>query len=96
MTSRKRLEDQDIQRRVAELGDWKAEDNRLRKTFTFHDFVDAFGWMSRVALVAEKIDHHPDWKNVYKTVNVELWTHDAGGLTELDFQLARAMNRLAG
>lgn len=68
----------------------------ITRSFTFRDFSEAFGWMTRVALVAEKMDHHPEWMNVYKTVNVTLSTHDAGGLTALDFGLAAEMDRLAG
>lgn len=68
----------------------------IAKTFVFKDFSEAFGFMSRVALVAEKHDHHPEWKNVYKTVEVVLSTHDAGGLTSKDIALAEAMNRIAG
>ena len=67
---------------------------RLRR-FCFDDFVAAFGWMASVALVAERLNHHPEWRNVYATVEVELTTHDAGGLTPLDFELAAAMDRLA-
>lgn len=68
----------------------------IRRTFTFRDFNEAFGFMSRAALVAEKMDHHPEWSNVYKTVEVVLATHDAGGLTALDVKLAKAMNDIAG
>lgn len=68
----------------------------IAKTFTFKDFNEAFGFMSRVALVAEKRDHHPEWKNVYRTVDVVLATHDAGGVTALDIDLAKAMNAIAG
>jgi 4a-hydroxytetrahydrobiopterin dehydratase len=68
----------------------------IRKTFVFKDFNEAFGFMARAALVAEKMDHHPEWSNVYKTVDVMLSTHDAGGLTELDVKLATEMDRLAG
>jgi 4a-hydroxytetrahydrobiopterin dehydratase len=68
----------------------------IAKTFTFKDFNEAFGFMSRVALVAEKRDHHPEWKNVYRTVEVVLATHDAGGVTALDIDLAKAMNAIAG
>ncbi len=77
---------------------WALVDGRdaITRTYTFADFVAAFGWMSRAALVAEKMDHHPEWFNVYKTVTVTLSTHDAGGLTELDVKLAQAMDRLAG
>jgi 4a-hydroxytetrahydrobiopterin dehydratase len=70
--------------------------NAIRKRFVFEDFNQAFGFMARVALIAEKMDHHPEWFNVYKTVDVTLATHDAGGVTELDLTLAEAMNRLAG
>ena len=68
----------------------------IRKAFRFKDFVEAWGFMSRVALAAEKLDHHPEWRNVYRDVEVTLRTHDAGGLTALDRRLARAMDRLAG
>ena len=68
----------------------------ITKKFVFKDFNQAFGFMTRVALVAEKMDHHPEWFNVYKTVEVTLSTHDAGGLTELDVKLASEMDRLAG
>ena len=67
----------------------------LTKTFTFANFVDAFGWMTRVAIHAEKMNHHPEWSNVYKTVEVALTTHDADGLTALDAKLARVMDKLA-
>ena len=68
----------------------------ISKKFVFKDFNQAFGFMTRAALVAEKMDHHPEWFNVYKTVDVTLATHDAGGLTELDVKLAAEMDRLAG
>lgn len=67
----------------------------IERTFVFKDFNEAFGFMSRAALVAEKNDHHPEWRNVYKTVEVVLATHDAGGVTVLDIDLARAMNAIA-
>jgi 4a-hydroxytetrahydrobiopterin dehydratase len=67
----------------------------ITKKFVFKDFNEAFGFMARAALVAEKLDHHPEWFNVYKTVEVTLSTHDAGGLTELDVTLAQAMDKLA-
>ena len=69
---------------------------RSQKKFVFKDFNEAFGFMTRAALIAEKMDHHPEWFNVYKTVEVTLSTHDAGGVTGLDVQLAGEMNRLAG
>ncbi|QAU44229.1 4a-hydroxytetrahydrobiopterin dehydratase [Bradyrhizobium guangzhouense] len=67
----------------------------IAKTFVFKDFNEAFGFMTRAALVAEKMDHHPEWRNVYKTVEVVLSTHDAGGLTKLDIELATTMNAIA-
>jgi 4a-hydroxytetrahydrobiopterin dehydratase len=67
----------------------------IAKTFTFRNFSEAFGFMTRAALVAEKLDHHPEWFNVYDKVEVTLATHDAGGVTERDVALAEAMNRLA-
>lgn len=67
----------------------------ITRTFTFKNFNEAFGFMSRAALVAEKSDHHPEWRNVYKTVEVVLATHDAGGVTARDIDLAKAMNAIA-
>jgi 4a-hydroxytetrahydrobiopterin dehydratase len=67
----------------------------IARTFVFKDFNEAFGFMSRAALVAEKHDHHPEWRNVYKSVEVVLATHDAGGVTERDIALAKAMNAIA-
>jgi 4a-hydroxytetrahydrobiopterin dehydratase len=67
----------------------------IAKRFVFKDFNQAFGWMARVALLVEKMDHHPEWANVYKTVDVTLSTHDAGGVTELDVALAKAMDAMA-
>ena len=68
----------------------------IARTFTFKDFNEAFGFMARAALVAEKTDHHPEWRNVYRTVEVVLTTHDAGGVTARDVALAKAMNAIAG
>jgi len=83
---------------LAKLAGWSEVKDRdaITRTFVFRDFNEAFGFMTRAALVAEKLDHHPEWFNVYKTVTVTLSTHDAGGLTERDVTLAEAMNRLAG
>lgn len=76
---------------------WAMVDGRdaVAKTFRFKDFNAAFGWMTRVAMVAEQLDHHPEWRNVWNRVEVVLTTHDAKGLTELDVALARAMDRFA-
>ena len=82
---------------LARLSGWSEVAGRdaIVKKFVFKDFNQAFGFMTRAALVAEKMDHHPEWFNVYKTVEVTLATHDAGGVTELDVTLAEAMDRLA-
>jgi 4a-hydroxytetrahydrobiopterin dehydratase len=82
---------------IARLSGWKDMPGRdaITKTFVFANFNAAFGFMARAALLAEKLDHHPEWLNVYKTVEVTLATHDAGGVTELDIKMAEAMNRYA-
>ncbi len=89
-----RLPDAEIAKRLAALPGWSLAGGKLRRELTFRDFSEAFGFMARAALVAEKMDHHPDWANVWNRVTVELSTHDAGGITELDFALAEAMDRL--
>ena len=83
---------------LAGLSGWSEAKGRdaIMKKFVFADFNAAFGFMTRAALVAEKLDHHPEWFNVYKTVEVTLSTHDAGGLTDRDIKLAEAMDKLAG
>jgi 4a-hydroxytetrahydrobiopterin dehydratase len=82
---------------LKDLSGWTETQGReaIARTFTFKDFNEAFGFMSRAALVAEKNDHHPEWRNVYKTVEVVLATHDAGGVTARDIELAKAMNAIA-
>jgi 4a-hydroxytetrahydrobiopterin dehydratase len=77
------------------LPGWSLREGKLHRQFQFGSFVEAFGWMSSVALVAESMGHHPEWSNVYNRVRVDLTTHDAGGITELDFTLAQRMNELA-
>ncbi|MBR2121003.1 MAG: 4a-hydroxytetrahydrobiopterin dehydratase [Pseudomonadota bacterium] len=83
---------------LAKLKGWSEVSGRdaIAKTFTFKDFNEAFGFMTRAALVAEKSDHHPEWRNVYRTVEVVLSTHDAGGVTARDIALAEAMDKIAG
>lgn len=82
---------------LAELDGWSEAAGRdaIRKTFTFKDFNAAFGFMSRVALAAERMDHHPEWFNVWNRVEITLSTHDAGGLSERDVKLARAIDGFA-
>jgi 4a-hydroxytetrahydrobiopterin dehydratase len=72
-----------------------AERDAISKTFTFRNFVEAFGFMTKVAIWSERLDHHPEWFNVYKTVDVTLSTHDVSGLTELDVKLAKKMDALS-
>ena len=80
------------------LPEWRMAESRdaIQKTFKFKDFNAAFGFMTRAALVAEQMNHHPEWFNVWNRVDVTLSTHDAGGLTELDLKLAQAMDQIAG
>lgn len=91
------LTQQEASDALANLDGWSLVDGReaICKEFVFKNFSEAFGFMTRAALVAEKIDHHPEWFNVYKTVNVTLATHDVNGLTKLDIKLATAMNKIA-
>ncbi len=93
----KKLEGAERKRALAQLPDWHEAPGRdaIQKKFVFKDFNQAFGFMARVALLAEKMDHHPEWFNVYKTVDVTLATHDAGGVTENDIALAKAMEEYA-
>ncbi len=94
----KRLTDDERRAALAALPGWIEADGRdaITRRFAFRDFSEAWGFMSRVALVAERMDHHPEWFNVYRTVEVTLSTHDAGGLTEKDVALAKAMDAIAG
>ncbi|MFO7855870.1 MAG: 4a-hydroxytetrahydrobiopterin dehydratase [Paracoccaceae bacterium] len=93
-----RLTPDDRAAALAELDGWSVAEGReaIVKRFKFEDFAAAFGFMAGAALVAEKMDHHPEWSNVYNTVEVTLTTHDAGGVTPLDIALAKRMDALAG
>ena len=93
-----KLSDKARQDALNNLIDWQEVDDgrAIEKQFVFQDFNEAFGWMSRIALVAEKMDHHPEWFNVYRTVRVTLTTHDAGGVTSLDIKMAAIMDKYAG
>jgi 4a-hydroxytetrahydrobiopterin dehydratase len=94
---RDKLSSEDITQRLARLEGWSlGPSGKLKRELQFSDFVGAFGFMTRAALVAERMNHHPEWSNVYGRVVIELTTHDAGGLTELDFALAERMNELYG
>lgn len=96
MTSRARLTSDQLTSGLASIPGWEIAGGKLRKDFVFHDFVQAFGFMSSVALIAESMNHHPEWSNVYNKVRIELTTHDAGGLTALDLELAQRANATAG
>ena len=97
MAEKLQPEERDAAMQVLQMSSWKHEPTRdaLQKTFRFKDFITAWSWMSAVAIVAEKMNHHPEWSNVYNTVDVTLTTHDADGLTQLDLDLARRMDALA-
>ncbi len=90
-----RLTDDEIARRLEPLAGWRVEHGKLHKTFLFKDFVKAFAFMTEVAREAEALQHHPEWFNVYNRVSLDLVTHDAKGITELDFQLASRAQALA-
>ena len=91
----KKLSKIEVTKKLKRLSGWKLVKGRsaITKTFKFKDFTMAFGWMTSMALYAEKRNHHPEWFNVYNTVEVTLSTHDAGGITELDLNMAQEMNR---
>ncbi|MGB5349689.1 MAG: 4a-hydroxytetrahydrobiopterin dehydratase [Polyangiales bacterium] len=90
-----KLTNAEIAEHMLALPNWELGTDRIRRVFRFKDFVEAFGWMSSIAIVAESMNHHPEWRNVWATVEVELSTHDAGGLTELDMKLASKMDELS-
>jgi 4a-hydroxytetrahydrobiopterin dehydratase len=86
------MTDAKITTAIAELTDWKVVDGKLNRAFKFKDFVEAFGFMTKVAIVAEKMGHHPELSNVYNRVVIDLVTHDAGGIGPLDLELAKKIN----
>lgn len=94
MARPEKLPPDEVQSRLKGLRDWSEVDGKLHRELSFPDFVSAFGFMTRAALLAESMNHHPDWTNVYNRVTVDLSTHDAGGITTLDFELAEKMDRL--
>ena len=91
---RKKLDDATVTARLSEIDGWSLRDGSLHRESKFDSFVEAFGFMSSVALLAERANHHPNWSNVYNTVVIDLSTHDAGGITEFDFSLAKEINKL--
>ena len=91
-----KLSEKEIREELRKLSDWKVINGNLHRVFEFKDFSSAFGFMTRVAIAAEKMDHHPDWSNSWNKVNVDLCTHSAGGLTANDFDLAVKMQQIFG
>ena len=91
-----KLADAEILERCTRIEDWVVQGDGINKVFVFPDFTVAFAWMGRVAAYAEEIDHHPNWKNIYDRVAVTLYTHRAGGLTDLDFCMAERMDQYFG
>ncbi len=89
-----KLSDADVTSRLPEIPGWELSDGKLQRILTFDTFVHAFGFMSSVALLAEAMNHHPDWSNVYNRVTIGLNTHDVGGISDLDFELAKKINDL--
>jgi 4a-hydroxytetrahydrobiopterin dehydratase len=92
----KPLSDSERSEQLSRLNGWNFSDNSINREFKFRNFSEAFAFMTRSAMEAEKLNHHPDWKNTYNRVAVSLSTHDAGGVTELDIKLATEMNKIAG
>ncbi len=92
----RRMNDDEVAVALAQLDGWQLLDGKLSREYVFADFVEAIGFMVRVAICAEGLNHHPEWSNVYKVVRVELQTHDVGGISPYDFELAAKMNQLAG
>lgn len=90
-----KLKQEEINIQMKDLPEWKISGDSITREYSFDDFKQAFAFMSAVALVAEKMDHHPDWRNVFNDVNVELTTHDVGGITSSDISLARSMDEWA-
>lgn len=85
-----------IKQELSKLKRWTIANGKLTRTFEFKDFNEAFGFMTRVAMEVEKLNHHPEWFNVYNKVKIELVTHDVGGISNYDFRLANIINRIAG
>ena len=89
-----KLSDEQIRKELTDLPGWSIVNGKLHKDFVFKDFIEAFGFMSTAALHIEKMNHHPEWFNVYNKIKVDLTTHDAGGITQNDINLARILNSL--
>jgi 4a-hydroxytetrahydrobiopterin dehydratase len=94
MAERRKYSDEEVTRRLTELSGWSLANGKLHKEFTFDGFVKAFGFMSAAALTAERLNHHPEWSNVYNRVVIDLSTHDVGGISALDFEFAAKIDAL--
>lgn len=94
MADRRKLQAGEIEEQLRSLNGWTVVNGKLHKEFKFGDFVGAFGFMSSVALIAESMNHHPDWSNVYNRVTIELITHDLGGISTFDIEFARRVEKL--
>ena len=92
----KALTEKEINDRLATIEGWEYDDNAIHTAFEFENFKETFTIMTRIAFEAEQLNHHPDWSNVYNQLHISLYTHSAGGITEKDFELARAINNLVG
>ena len=90
-----KLSDEQVRKEITNISGWNIINGKLHKDFVFKDFIDAFGFMSRAAIHIEKMNHHPEWFNVYNKIKVDLVTHDAGGITQNDINLAKILNSLA-
>ncbi len=90
-----KLDDAEVESRLGGLDGWSLQEGKLHREYQFANFIEAFGFMTKVAIVAESADHHPEWFNVYRTVRIDLTTHEASGISERDFDLARKIDELA-
>ena len=90
--SYKKLDSDEIELGLSKISNWKLDNDRIKKTFEFKNFGDAFAFMTRMAIEIERMNHHPEWFNVYNKINVELTTHDVGGISNFDFKLAKIMD----
>lgn len=93
---RRKLEPGEIEQALAGLEGWSLRDGKLHRTYRFRDFVEAVGFMTSAAMIVQQLDHHPEWSNVYNKVSIDLVTHDAGGVTARDVELACRLHELAG
>jgi 4a-hydroxytetrahydrobiopterin dehydratase len=96
VSEQRALTETEILGKLGEESQWELKDNKLYRRLLFEDFVHAFGFLSQIAIVAEKMDHHPEWANVYRTVDIYLTTHDVGGVSDKDFMLLEKIENLIG